>query len=87
MEMQDTIELSNGHQIEISDVAPLVTAVSERDLLDVATTTQLVEALRASLARRQHKPAQTLAELLSQVTDDNIHAEVDMGPPVGKEVW
>jgi antitoxin MazE len=29
----------------------------------------------------------TLAELLAQVTDDNIHPEVDWGPPVGKEVW
>jgi len=29
----------------------------------------------------------TLAELLRGVTDDNIHAEVDTGPAVGREVW
>jgi len=28
-----------------------------------------------------------LKELLSDVTPDNIHQEVDTGPPVGREVW
>lgn len=29
----------------------------------------------------------TLDEMLSQVTDDNKHEEIDFGPSVGKEVW
>ncbi len=29
----------------------------------------------------------TLDELLSQVTEENIHKEVDTGTPVGKEIW
>ena len=29
----------------------------------------------------------SLAQLLAGVTPENIHAEVDFGPPVGKEVW
>ncbi|MCS7030032.1 MAG: AbrB/MazE/SpoVT family DNA-binding domain-containing protein [Gloeomargarita sp. SKYG116] len=29
----------------------------------------------------------TLAELLAGVTSENRHDEVDMGSPVGKEVW
>jgi len=29
----------------------------------------------------------TLDELLEQVTEDNIHGEVETGPAVGKEVW
>lgn len=29
----------------------------------------------------------TLEELLMQVTDDNIHNEVDFGKPTGKEIW
>ena len=35
------------------------------------------------------KPAQQyqLDDLLSQITDDNLHGEVDMGDAVGKEVW
>jgi len=29
----------------------------------------------------------SLVDLLSRVTDDNIHEEIDTGIPVGKEVW
>lgn len=29
----------------------------------------------------------TLDELLARVTDENIHPEVDTGPPVGNEAW
>jgi antitoxin MazE len=29
----------------------------------------------------------SLKELLSRVTDENIHPETDWGPPVGREVW
>ncbi len=29
----------------------------------------------------------TLAELLAGVTESNLHREVDMGPPVGHEIW
>ena len=27
------------------------------------------------------------ATLLAGITDDNLHAAVDMGPPVGREIW
>jgi antitoxin MazE len=33
------------------------------------------------------EPAPTLQELLRDVTDENLHAEWDTGPAVGKEVW
>jgi antitoxin MazE len=29
----------------------------------------------------------SLDELLAQVTDENLHAEIDAGFPVGREVW
>lgn len=29
----------------------------------------------------------TLARLLAEVTEDNLHHEVDTGPAVGAEVW
>ena len=29
----------------------------------------------------------SLESLLAQVTDENLHREVDTGPAVGKEVW
>jgi antitoxin MazE len=33
------------------------------------------------------EPAWTLESLLAQVTEDNIHGEVDTGPAIGNEVW
>ena len=33
------------------------------------------------------KKKYSMADLLSQVTDENIHAEVKTGRPVGKEIW
>lgn len=32
-------------------------------------------------------PAYSLEQLLEQVTETNLHSEVDVGPPVGSEVW
>jgi antitoxin MazE len=29
----------------------------------------------------------TLEKLLAQVTDENIHREIDTGVPVGRELW
>ena len=29
----------------------------------------------------------TLEELLSGITVDNVHSGIDMGKPVGKEIW
>lgn len=29
----------------------------------------------------------TLAEMLSRITDENRHGEINWGNPVGKEVW
>jgi antitoxin MazE len=28
-----------------------------------------------------------LADLLKQITPENLHKEVDFGPPCGNEVW
>ena len=35
----------------------------------------------------QTKPEYTLEDLLAGVTEQNLHAEVDTGAPVGREVW
>ena len=32
------------------------------------------------------EPSETLEELLAQVTEENVHEEVDTGPPVGREI-
>ena len=33
------------------------------------------------------EPPMTLERLLEQITEDNIHREVDTGPAIGEEVW
>jgi antitoxin MazE len=33
------------------------------------------------------KRGMTLKQLLSKVTEDNLHAEVGTGPAVGRETW
>ena len=33
------------------------------------------------------KTVYDLAELVRQITPENLHGEVDFGPPRGKEVW
>lgn len=33
------------------------------------------------------RPRYTLEELVAQITPDNRHGEIDIGPAVGKEVW
>jgi antitoxin MazE len=33
------------------------------------------------------EPALTLEHLLAQVTEDNLHREVETGPAMGNEVW
>jgi antitoxin MazE len=50
---------------------------------------QAVE-LRVAADKLIVRPARrrpTLDELLAKATPDNIHGEVDWGPPRGKEVW
>lgn len=33
------------------------------------------------------RKGETLESLLSQITPENIHSEIDKGEPVGKEIW
>ena len=33
------------------------------------------------------EPVLTLEHLLAQVTEDNLHGEIETGPAVGKEAW
>ena len=33
------------------------------------------------------RPGEALDDLLSGVTEDNLHAEIETGPPVGGEAW
>ena len=39
------------------------------------------------MVQRISAPAFTLEELLKKVTPQNLHKEIETGPPVGRETW
>ncbi len=39
------------------------------------------------IIRPAREPKYGLAALVRGITDENVHAEVETGPPVGREVW
>ena len=41
----------------------------------------------ALVVRPAGKPHYRLDDLLRGVTDENLHGEIDTGPPVGNEIW
>jgi antitoxin MazE len=43
--------------------------------------------VNGGLLLRKRKHEYTLAELLAQITPENIHGETDWGPAVGREAW
>lgn len=43
----------------------------------------VIEPVRETVRERKY----SLDELLSQITDENRHDELDFGKPVGKETW
>lgn len=55
--------------------------------LDQSTEVDVSMAEGSVVVRPCSEPTWTLEELLAQVTDDNIHEEVDTGSPVGREIW
>lgn len=36
---------------------------------------------------QQQEPKYKLAELLAEITDENLHEEWNVGPSVGREIW
>ena len=50
-------------------------------------STVTVSVVDGKLVLEPVKPDYTLAELLSQVTPENLHQEVETGAAVGNEVW
>jgi antitoxin MazE len=37
--------------------------------------------------KRTRKRKYSLKEMLRGITPENLHGEIDFGPPVGKEIW
>lgn len=53
----------------------------------VVTKPGAVELRRRKRRAKKQKSNPTLKELMRRVTPENVHPEVDWGPPVGKEIW
>jgi antitoxin MazE len=61
-------------------------AFAEETQLDEGTAVEIaVEGGRLVVSAA--RPQYGLDELLDQVTDENIHGEIDWGPAAGNEVW
>lgn len=46
-----------------------------------------IEMIQRDDALVLRKKVYALPALLSQITEGNLHREVDTGPPTGKEIW
>ena len=55
--------------------------------LDVETEVELSVEGNRLLVEPTAQRRWTLPDLLVRVTKDSLHREVDLGPPVGREVW
>ncbi|MGI9147973.1 MAG: AbrB/MazE/SpoVT family DNA-binding domain-containing protein [Chloroflexota bacterium] len=59
----------------------------ELNLRPESSVDMKIDAGRLILVPIQDAPVPTLTQLLDQVTDQNRHAEVMTGPPMGDEIW
>jgi antitoxin MazE len=62
-------------------------ALAEEVRLDVETEVELSVEGDRLLVEPTALGRWTLRDLLVRVTKENLHKEVDLGPPVGHEVW
>jgi antitoxin MazE len=61
-------------------------ALAAQGNLEQGTPVKVTVENGAVVIRPQRK-RKNLQELLAKVTPENIHPEMDFGPPVGKEIW
>ena len=55
--------------------------------LEAGDKVRLVKCLSGFRVIPKDAPYYTLEELVAQITPENRHGEIDIGPPVGREVW
>ncbi len=55
--------------------------------LDQESAVDLVVEDGCLVIRPATTPRYELSDLLSRVTDENLHTEISSGPPVGEEAW
>ena len=62
-------------------------ALAEEAGLEVGIEVELLAVDGQLRVAPTQEPRYTLEELVSQITPENRHGEIDWGPPVGTEVW
>ena len=72
-----------GNSLGIRIPSPIAKQVH----LEEGTNVRLTVVDDSLVIQPERKKKYTLDELLEGMTPDNFHAEVDMGEPVGNEVW
>jgi antitoxin MazE len=70
----------NSLAVRIPKVIADEAGVGESDDLDIRVVGEAIE-----IRRCRQRPV--LADLLAQVTSDNLHGEADFGAPRGREAW
>ena len=70
-----------GNSLAVRIPAAFAEEVALRDGDTVELTAE-----NGALVIRNRAPALRMADILPLITDDNLHAPVDFGPPVGKEL-
>ena len=70
----------NSLAVRIPKVIADQAGVREHDELEIEVAAQVIR-----MKPRRREPG--LAELLRQVTPDNLHGEVSFGRPKGREAW
>jgi antitoxin MazE len=55
--------------------------------VDQGTEVEMSLEAERLVVQRPSQPSYTLADLLAKVSNDNIHAELPVEGPVGREVW
>lgn len=70
----------NSLAVRIPKVIADEAGVGESDDLDIRVVGEAIEIRRC-------RPRPALADLLAQVTADNLHGEADFGAPRGREAW
>jgi antitoxin MazE len=61
--------------------------VAEKQSFVEGGRVRITETKTGVIIERVSKKSFILSEMLEKMTDENMHAEVDWGNPVGKEVW
>lgn len=47
----------------------------------------IIEVIDGNLVVKPKRKKYNLDELLARITPENVHAEIDLGAPVGNEIW